>query len=114
MDVGIEKIGLSLPRLFVDSRDLSVLRGWNPNKIVLGLGIKSLGVPEQYEDSVSLAANAARHALDQGIKREEIGRLVVATETGVDSAKPISAYLHQLLGLDSDTEIYEVKHACVG
>jgi hydroxymethylglutaryl-CoA synthase len=39
---------------------------------------------------------------------------VVGTETAVDHSKPVTAFVHGLLGLPSGCRIYETKHACYG
>ncbi len=38
--------------------------------------------------------------------------LLVATETGVDHAKPVSIFVHDLLGIGRRCRVYELKHAC--
>jgi hydroxymethylglutaryl-CoA synthase len=38
--------------------------------------------------------------------------LLVATETGVDHAKPVSIFVHELLGIGPRCRVYELKHAC--
>jgi len=38
----------------------------------------------------------------------------VGTETGLDYGKPISSYLHRVLGLSSSCRNSEIKHACYG
>ena len=42
----------------------------------------------------------------------EIGMLLVATETAVDHAKPVSIFVHELLGVGRHCRVYELKHAC--
>jgi hydroxymethylglutaryl-CoA synthase len=67
------------------------------------------------EDTVTLAVNAARKALDKfDIDYNEIGTLVVGTESGVDHSKPVAVYVHEALGLRSNCHTYETKHACFG
>src|SRR2546426_503877 len=43
---------------------------------------------------------------------EEIGMLLVATEPGVDHSKPVSIFVHDLLGIGRRCRVYELKHAC--
>jgi len=38
--------------------------------------------------------------------------LLVATETGVDHSKPVSIFVHDLLGIGRRCRVYELKHAC--
>jgi hydroxymethylglutaryl-CoA synthase len=74
-----------------------------------------MAVATPMEDTVTLAVNAARKALDKfGIDYNEIGTLVVGTESGVDHSKPVAVYVHEALGLRSNCHTYETKHACFG
>jgi hydroxymethylglutaryl-CoA synthase len=64
---------------------------------------------------VTLAARAARMALDAvGCAPEDVGMLVVGTETAVDHSKPVSSYVQGLLGLSTRCRVFETKHACYG
>src|SRR5262249_22522940 len=46
------------------------------------------------------------------VRPDEIGLLLVATETAVDHAKPVGIFLHELLGLPTNCRTVELKHAC--
>jgi 3-hydroxy-3-methylglutaryl CoA synthase len=65
------------------------------------------------EDAVTLAVNAARPLVDSA-GRDRFALLVVATESGVDYGKPLSAYVHHLLELSPECRNFEVKYACHG
>src|SRR5947208_5328127 len=65
------------------------------------------------EDVVTLAATAGARLLRAArVDPEEIGMLLVATETGVDHSKPVSIFVHDLLGIGVRCRVYELKHAC--
>src|SRR5438128_7746445 len=65
------------------------------------------------EDVVTLAATAGARLLRAArVDPEEIGMLLVATETGVDHSKPVSIFVHDLLGIGRRCRVYELKHAC--
>jgi hydroxymethylglutaryl-CoA synthase len=113
--VGIDQIGVYLPRFALSLSDLADARGIPREKISLGLGAHAMAVAPPWEDAVTLAANAAARLLAQDAFRpEEIGLLLVATETAVDHAKPASIFLHELLGLPASCRTFELKHACYG
>ncbi|MFC1760816.1 hydroxymethylglutaryl-CoA synthase family protein [Planctomycetota bacterium] len=86
------------------------------NKIA---GQKFVRFPHTWEDSVTLAAESARQVL-QRITRPGIMRLLaVGTETPVDHAKPVAAYVQGLLkadGLDLGNSLstLQLQHACAG
>jgi hydroxymethylglutaryl-CoA synthase len=114
-DVGIDQIGIYIPRHTLPLDRLAAARGVPPEKISVGLGALAMAVPAPWEDTVTLGANAAARALRAGgIAPDEIGLLVVGTETAVDHAKPASIFLHELLGLSSRCRTFELKHACYG
>lgn len=113
--VGIDAIGIALPRRYIDMADLARARGVDPAKYVLGLGAKEMAVAEPGEDTVSLAALAARRALAaSGVDPARLGMLVVGTETGVDHSKPVASFVHGLLDLPRDMRVFDTQHACYG
>jgi hydroxymethylglutaryl-CoA synthase len=113
--IGLHAIGLAVPRRFVDMEDLAHARGVDPSKYTRGLGAREMAVAEPGEDTVALAALAARRALTaSGLDRNDLGMLVVGTETGVDHSKPVASFVHGLLQLPSAMRVYDTQHACYG
>ena len=113
--VGIEAIGVAVPRRYIDIVDLAQARGVDPAKFTQGLGAREMAVADPGEDAVALAAAAARRALEAGaIDPGELGLLVVGTETGVDHSKPVASFVHGLLGLPRAMRVYDTQHACYG
>ena len=95
--------------------DLAVARGVDPAKYLVGLGAREMAVADPGEDTVSLAATAARRALAAAeLSGSELGLLVVGTETGVDHSKPVASFVHGLLGLPRHMRVYDTQHACYG
>lgn len=115
MKVGIETIAFHSPEHYVELADLAEARGVDPNKFIKGLGQEKMAVATPMEDTVTLAINAALKAFQNSdIDPNDIGTLVVGTETGVDHSKPVAVYVHEALGLRSNCHTYETKHACFG
>ena len=113
--IGIDAIGLAIPRCYVDMEALAVARGVAPGKYLQGLGAREMAVAEPGEDTVALAAQAADRALvASGIDRSNVGLLVVGTETGVDHSKPVASFVHGLLELPTAMRVYDTQHACYG
>lgn len=113
--VGIDAIAFSGPQCYLDMRDLAHARGVDPDKFVFGLGQEQMAVATPCEDTVTMATLAARSALANfDIDPADIGTLIVGTETGVDHAKPVAVYVHELLGLPTNCRTFETKHACFG
>jgi hydroxymethylglutaryl-CoA synthase len=111
--VGIDQLAVYVPRYVLDLGALARARSVPPEKISIGLGAHEMAVAPPWEDTVTLAANAGERLFAQGLTRpEEIGLLLVATETAVDHAKPASIFVHELLGLPANCRTFELKHAC--
>lgn len=113
--VGIASLGLQLPSLALDVRDLAELRGEDPNKFTLGLGCREMALCAEDESIVDLALGAARRALARWDgDLTDVGLIVVGTESAVDMSRPLSAWVADGLGLRGAVRTYEVKHACYG
>ncbi|MBN1271373.1 MAG: hydroxymethylglutaryl-CoA synthase family protein [Candidatus Aminicenantes bacterium] len=109
--IGIEKINLYGCSLYMNQYDLALARGRDPERVLKSYLIESRSLNPPYEDTVTMAANAAKPVLTDQDKRD-IGLLIVGTEGGVDFGKPISTNLHRALGLPPRVRNYETKHAC--
>lgn len=109
--LGIEKIGVYPGALALDVEDLCAARGLDPATTRTEHLVDQKTVLAPWEDTVTLAVNAAASMLTAA-DRAAIGLLIVATETSVDQEKPVSSWVHGLLGLRPDCRNFEVKHAC--
>jgi hydroxymethylglutaryl-CoA synthase len=113
--VGIDALAIAVPRRYLELADLARARGVDPEKFTVGLGCRRMAVPDPGEDSVALAASAARRVIEaSGVDPERIGMLVVGTETGVDHAKPVASHVQGLLDLPRAMRVYDTQHACYG
>ncbi len=84
-------------------------------------GQVAIRFPEPYQDTATLAAQAARKLItsDDQFDPATIRYLAVGTETSVDMSKPVAAYVEGMLqhsGVDVPTSIstFQVQHACAG
>ena len=115
MSVGIERLAGYIPSYALSLRDLALARNVPPEKMTAGLGVHEMAIAAPCEDVVTLAASAGLRCLRRaGVDPNEIGLLLVATETGVDHSKPVSIFVHELLGIGRHCRVYELKHACYG
>lgn len=73
---------------------------------------KSVALP--HEDVVSFAVNAARPILDamSDAQKDRIEMLITCTESSFDFGKSASTYIHDLLGLNRNCRLFELKQAC--
>lgn len=109
--VGIEKIRVEPTTLALDMRALAEARGHDLADLRHVMMIEERGVCAPWEDPVTMAVNAALPMLTDEDRRD-IELLLVSTESGVDSEKPISAWVHRHLGLSPRCRNMELKHAC--
>ena len=58
--VGIEALAVALPRRTLHLEDLARARRVDPAKYIAGLGVREMAVADPGEDTVALAATAAR------------------------------------------------------
>jgi hydroxymethylglutaryl-CoA synthase len=113
MSVGIERLAVYVPQYALRLTDLAAARGVPAEKLTAGLGVHEMAIAPPCEDVVTLAATAGARLLRAAdVDPEEIGLLLVATETGVDHSKPVSIFVHDLLGIGARCRVYELKHAC--
>jgi hydroxymethylglutaryl-CoA synthase len=114
-NIGIDHISTYIPFRYLSLCDLALARNVDVNKFTIGIGIKEMAVPMPEEDVVVLAANAGFRVLNEaGVLPEEIGLLIVGSESAEDKSKPTATLVHDLLGISSSCRVYDIIHACVG
>lgn len=115
IETGIASLGLHLPPLGMKVEELAALRGVDPQKYLVGLECEEFAVCPPDFNVVDLASEACRRALSRWDgDPSDIGMIVVGTETAVDMARPLSAFVADRLDLRGPIRSYEVKHACYG
>ena len=96
--VGIDYISYYVPSLYVDIEELAQKRNIPSEKLVYGLGLKKMATPDFDEDAASIAANSLFKLISENnINPKEIGRVYLGTESGIDSSKPTSSYVVEIL-----------------
>ncbi|MCG8452154.1 MAG: hypothetical protein MI717_03095 [Spirochaetales bacterium] len=91
------------------------------NRAIQKTGQTAFRFPSPWEDTASLAANAAVDVLDR-LQRQEsalLRYLAIGTETAVDHSKAASSYVQGMLQkagypLPTNLTTFETKHACAG
>jgi hydroxymethylglutaryl-CoA synthase len=114
-EVGISAIGLTIPTLALPLEELARIHNIDPTRYLDGLGCRIMSLCGPDENVITLAVTAAKRALANWHGNlEQIGLIVVATETAMDMSRPLSSWVMEALGLKSQVRSYEVKHACYG
>lgn len=108
--VGIDDLNLYAGTLAVNFSEIASARNIS-NKDLHNIRFTRRSVLPPYEDPITLAVNAAKPIIDAN-PPETFALLIIATETGIDYAKPISSYVHRYLNLGEHCRNFEIKHAC--
>jgi len=113
--VWVEAISVHVPYHALSHSALAAATGVDEGKYHHGLACRRMALCHPSQDAVTMAAEAGAALIERWrIDPGDVGLLVVATESGVDWAKPIAAYLHQLLGISPRCRVFDVQHACYG
>lgn len=123
--VGIDDLATYIPKHYLPIESLAVERGIEPDKLTKGLGLSAMALPDVYEDTATMAANAALELIERnGLKPQDIGRLYLGTESALDGAKPTATYALEMLrryyrkdhGVDCFTrcDVIDMTFACIG
>jgi hydroxymethylglutaryl-CoA synthase len=120
--VGIDDIAVAVPRLFLSTTgEFARARGIEPAKLSRGIGVEKMAVPDAHEDAATMAASSTLDLMrNNDLQPEEVGRIYIGTESGVDEAKAIGTYVIGMLeevygpGTFTECSTVEFKSACIG
>lgn len=113
VQVGIEAMNVYAGTARIDVRELARHRQLDlarfDNLLMLE---KTVALPN--EDPVTFAVNAARPLVDAltAAEKDRIEMVITCTESAFDFGKSLSTYVHQLLGLNRNCRLFELKNAC--
>ncbi len=112
--IRIVSTGSAVPEKQVTNDDLSLIVETSDEWISSRTGIKSRYKCEN-ESCVSLATEAARVAIERaGIDKNEIGLVIVATQTGDYAFPSVACMVQKNLGLSEELTAFDVGAACSG
>lgn len=111
--VGIEAMNLFAGTAFVDVTKLARHRNLDMSRFE-NLLMKEKSVALPYEDPITFAVNAAKPIIDALTPEEKdrIEMVITCTESAFDFGKSMSTYCHDLLGLNRNCRLFELKNAC--
>lgn len=121
MKTGIDAIAFDVAHLHLPIKTLAGARSIDPEKLEKGLGLIKMTLPDVHQDTVVFGANAlTRLILDNTIDLDEIARIYVGTESGIDNSKPIASFItalaEQKFGENSllHCDVVDFTFACIG
>jgi len=111
--VGIEAMNVFAGTACLDVTKLAQHRGLDMSRFE-NLLMKQKTVAMPYEDPVTFAVNAAKPLIDALTPQEKdrIEMVITCTESAFDFGKSMSTYCHDLLGLNRNCRLFELKNAC--
>lgn len=111
--VGIEAMNTFAGTAFVDVKKLAEHRKLDTSRFE-NLMMKEKSVALPYEDPITFAVNAAKPLVDALSQQEKdrIEMVITCTESAFDFGKSMSTYCHDLLGLNRNCRLFELKNAC--
>lgn len=120
--VGIDDIAVYVPRLFISAvKEFAYSRGIEPGKLTKGIGVENMAVPDFHEDAATMAAMSVLELMKRNeLRPDQVGRIYVGTESGVDESKAIGTYVIGMLekvygkGRFQECSTVEFKFACIG
>jgi polyketide biosynthesis 3-hydroxy-3-methylglutaryl-CoA synthase-like enzyme PksG len=111
--VGIEAMNVFAGTACLDVAKLAVYRKLDMDRFS-NLLMKEKTVALPYEDPITFGVNAAKPIID-ALSQEEKDRIemvISCTESAFDFGKSLSTYFHDLLDLNRNCRLFEIKNAC--
>jgi hydroxymethylglutaryl-CoA synthase len=120
--VGIDDLSVYVPRLFIPTTgEFAASRGIDPGKLTKGIGIERMAILDMHEDAATMAAMSILDLMRRNcLNPEDICKIYVGTESGLDEAKAIGTYIIGMLelvygkGSFVGCSTVEFKSACIG
>ncbi len=111
--VGIITYGAYIPRFRVKTEEIARVWGANGAEIAAGLGVMEKAVPDLDEDTLTIAVNAARFALERrSVNPDEIGAIYVGSESHPYAVKPTAATVGEAIGATPVMTAADYEFAC--
>jgi hydroxymethylglutaryl-CoA synthase len=113
MSVGIVSYGAYIPRYRIRVEEIAKVWGANPNSIIDGLMVYEKSVPDLDEDTITIAVEAARHAINRAaIDPQEIGAIYTGSESHPYAVKPSSTVVAEAIGATPNLTVADFEFAC--
>ena len=98
MYVGIDDLDIYVPKLYVDYTDFARARGIEPQKLEYGIGIRKMALVDANQDPACMASNACLRLIQKNdLQPDDIGRIYIATESGLDESKAMNSLVIGML-----------------
>ncbi len=113
MKSGIVSYGAYIPRYRIKIEEIAKVWGDNPNSIIDGLMVFEKSVPDMDEDTITIAVEAARNAVNRaGVNPEKIGAVFTGSESHPYAVKPTSTIVAEAIGATPNLTAADFEFAC--
>lgn len=113
MSTGIVSYGAYIPRYRIKIEEIANAWGDDPHSIGEGLMVYEKSVPDMDEDTITIAVEAARHAINRAnIDPERIGAIYTGSESHPYAVKPSSTVVGEAIGAGSNLTAADFEFAC--
>src|SRR5216117_2661410 len=113
MQLGIVGYGAYVPRYRIRVDEIAKVWGADVTSYAQGLGLQEKSVPAPDEDAITMAVEAARHAVRRcHAARPAIGACYVGSESHPYAVKPSATVLATALGADPNCRAADLEFAC--
>ncbi|NJD76722.1 MAG: hydroxymethylglutaryl-CoA synthase [Candidatus Methanoperedens sp.] len=113
MNVGIVSYGAYIPRYRIKIEEIAKVWGDDASSILDGLMIYEKSVPDMDEDTITIAVEAARHAINRaGVDPGRIGAIFTGSESHPYAVKPTSTVVAEAIGATPDLTVADFEFAC--
>lgn len=111
--VGIVSYGAYIPRYRIKVEEIAKIWGENAEDIKNNLNIYEKSVPDTDEDTITIAVEAARHAVHRrDIDPQRIGAIYCGSESHPYAVKPTATIVAQAVGATPELTAADFEFAC--
>ncbi len=113
MGVGIVSYGAYIPHFRIKIEEIAKVWGDNANSIMEGLMVYEKSVPDMDEDAITIAVEAARHAVNRVcVNPERIEAIFTGSESHPYAVKPTSTVVAEAIGATPNLTAADFEFAC--
>lgn len=113
MNVGIVSYGAYIPRFRIRTEEIAKVWGDDANSITEGLMVYEKSVPDMDEDTITIAVEAARNAINRaGVNPERIEAIFTGSESHPYAVKPTSTVVAEAIGATPNLTAADFQFAC--
>jgi hydroxymethylglutaryl-CoA synthase len=112
---GIVSYGCYIPRYRIKAEDIAKAHGSDANQIKSSLQISEKSLPGIDEDTVTIAVEAARNAMNAScVDAKKIGAIYIGSESHPYAVKPTGTIVGEAIGCGNNYTTADFEFACKG